>query len=97
MIKIESVIEWSKGDSWNLVSGIRDCLLILLVIGIIICVVIIIASLLPPTSSNWTDIQTLSCFELHDVITESGETEYNYRNVSGSWEKISAVYGAKCK
>jgi len=43
------------------------------------------------------NIQSLSCFELYDVITDSDETEYNYNNVLGSWGKISAVYEAKCK
>jgi len=91
------ILEWSKGDSWNLVPRIRDSLFFTLIGISIIVLVIIILSIFDIPITNLANIQTLSCFELHDVITEAGETEYNYNNVYGSWEKISAVYGAKCK
>lgn len=97
MSYLECAIDWSKGDSWNMVPRIRDSLFFILIGVAIITVVIMIFSISGVTVTHLTNIQTLSCFELHDVITEAGDTEHNYNNVYGSWEKISAVYGAKCK
>jgi len=86
-------------DSYGAFFGLRDWLTAS-TFFIVACVLVFGVILLVSGSSGsggFADVQTLSCFELHDVITEAGETEYTYYNVSGSWEKIGAVYGAKCK
>lgn len=77
-IDMKQLIEWCKGDHYNMVKGIRDSLLLLICFSVVISILIILGSLLGYDAEQiW--LETHSCEQiLFDINNGHDDTQIRH-------------------